>query len=432
LAAEKFDAIVVGAGPAGTSTALSLARRGFSVLLIERGEFPGAKNMFGGIFYRWPLAELVPDFAQSAPIERFITEYRLMMLSADSAVTISYRDRSFASPPFNSFTVLRSKFDKWFASKAQEAGVLLANSVTVEDLIREDGRVVGVRSGPNKEDEAYADVVVAADGVTSNLAVKAGLRGPLRPDQVAMGVKEIVEMSPELIDSRFNVKRNAGIATTILGSTRGKMGGGFIYTNDNSVSVGIVILLSHLMDLKMEPYVILDEFENHPLISPMLEGGKRKEYSAHLIPEAGYDSRPRSYTDGLLLVGDAAFFCDLLYFECTNMAVASGMIAAEAIAKAKADRDFSAKSLRRYEQMLTSHYVMRELKKRRRVPSFFSHNSRLFGTYPTILNRAIRSILTVDGVSKEEKRTAILRQVRQDVGYAALLKDAWKMRALLP
>jgi len=432
LATEKFDVIVVGAGPAGTSTALSLARRGLSVLMIERGEFPGAKNMFGGVFYRWPLNELIPNFTELAPIERFITEYRLMMLSPDSGLTVSYRDPSLASPPFNSFTVSRAKFDKWFASVAEEAGVLVACSVTVEDLIKEDGKVVGVRSGPGGEDEAYADVVVAADGVNSNLAVKAGLRGPLRPEQVALGVKEVIDLGVDLIDSRFNVKRNAGVATTVLGVTHGKMGGGFIYTNDSSVSVGIVILLSHLMDLRMEPYAILDEFENHPLIAPMLDGGKRKEYSAHLIPEAGYDSRPRIYTDGLLLVGDAAFLCDLLYFECTNMAVASGIIAAEAIARAKADRDFSARSLRRYEQLLMSHYVMKELRRRRRVPAFFSSNPRLFGAYPTLLNRSVRSILAVDGTTKEEKRKTILRNVRREVGYANLIRDALKMRVLLP
>src|SRR6476661_747394 len=117
---EKFDCIVVGAGPAGIACTYELAKAGVNVLLIERGEYPGSKNVMGGVLYRKMMEEIVPDFHKEAPLERPIVEQRFMMMDKTSALTFSYKGMEWAEEPFNNFTVLRAKFDQWFAAKAVE------------------------------------------------------------------------------------------------------------------------------------------------------------------------------------------------------------------------------------------------------------------------------------------------------------------------
>ncbi|MGI6187519.1 MAG: FAD-dependent oxidoreductase, partial [Brevibacillus sp.] len=171
--AEKFDAIVVGAGPAGTACAYTLAKAGVNVLLLERGEYPGSKNVMGGVLYRKMMEDIIPGFYKEAPVERPIVEQRFMMLDEQSALTFSYKGLEWAKEPYNNFTVLRAKFDQWFADKAVQQGALLVNETVVRECIVEDGKVVGVRTD-RPDGEVFADVVVLADGVNSLLAKSLG------------------------------------------------------------------------------------------------------------------------------------------------------------------------------------------------------------------------------------------------------------------
>ncbi|MCP8308952.1 MAG: FAD-dependent oxidoreductase [archaeon] len=428
---EKFDAIVVGAGPSGTTAALIMARAGLSVALLERGDYPGAKNMYGGAIYRWPVELIVPDFVEKAPIERRIFDHRLMILSKSSGLTLSFKDLGFAQPPYNAFTALRAKFDRWYASLAEEAGALLLTSVNVTDLIWDGKKVVGVRAGKGSENEIYSNIVIAADGANSKLAIQAGLRQPLSPKEVALGVKEILELDNKIIESRFNLSKNEGVSIQVLGVTHGMMGGGFIYTNQNSLSLGVVILLEHLIRLKMRPYELLDEFKSHPIVKPLIEGGEPKEYSAHLVPEAGYYGIPKLYTDGLMLVGDAASLTSSIYQEGVNMAIASGLYAGKTAIKAKKLGDYSSKTLSNYENLLKSSYVMKELYQLRELPKMFMNNPRLFGLYPDMINYAMREFLTMDGELKRVKRQRIMRKIGERVGFLNLLLDLIKARKLL-
>ena len=191
---DHFDVIVVGAGPAGSAAALITARAGLNVLLIERGEYPGAKNVSGAAFYGSAiLNKLIPDWWEQAPVERYICRRDVLLMSPTTAVSLDFRSASptYVEPPYNAFTILRPKFDRWFAAQAEAAGAFLLTSTVVDDVIIERGKVVGVKVRRD-EGELRADVVIACDGANSFLAQQAGLQRKLKTDELSLGVKEVL------------------------------------------------------------------------------------------------------------------------------------------------------------------------------------------------------------------------------------------------
>ena len=233
---EKFDVIVVGAGPAGNAAAYTLAKGGLNVLQLERGEYPGSKNVQGAILYANSLERLIPDFRDSAPLERHIIEQRMWMTDEKSYLGTHYRSDEFNSEPYNRYTIIRARFDKWFSEQAQSAGALLICEMTVKSLLRnEQGRVIGVEV-EREDGKIYADAVILADGVNSLLATRAGLRSDIKPDHVALAVKEMIFLPRETIEARFNLSGLGGMAIEMLGSiTAGMVGTGFLYTNKDSL-----------------------------------------------------------------------------------------------------------------------------------------------------------------------------------------------------
>lgn len=431
MAAEKFDVAVVGAGLAGTAAAYTLAKAGAKVVLIERGDFPGSKNLMGGILYRQPMEKIIPGWWRDAPVERPISEQRVMVLTDDSAVTMGYKSQRFNEEPFNAFTVRRAYFDKWFADQAVSAGAVLVTETVVTDVLRDNGQIVGVAT--NRDDgDIPASVVIAADGVNSLLSQKAGLHGEWAPDQVAMGVKEIIQMSREKMEDRFGLENGEGTAIEVFGeATLGMMGYGFIYTNRDTLSVGVGVLLSDLIERKVNPNDLLERFKSHPMIRKLLADGEPKEYMAHLIPEGGWTEVPPVYTGGYLVAGDAAMMVNGIFREGSNFAAISGKLAAQTALEALERGDFSARAMGRYVERLQDSFIVRDLEGYSRVSRFAHQHPDLFTVYPRVLAEAIHEVMTVDSVPKRLKLLDVFRHARQRRPLLSIAKDfAGALRAL--
>jgi electron transfer flavoprotein-quinone oxidoreductase len=364
-----FDAVVVGAGPAGSAAALELARAGHSVCLLERGPFPGSKNMYGGVVYGRILDTLIPNWWEDAPVQRWVTRRATMIVTGHQALTVDFRTESWGAPPYNGATAYRPDFDSWLASKATDEGAVLVCSTTATGLLRDGDRVVGVRTDRPGGD-LTADVVIACDGVNSFLAKEAGMYPHTDPANFTVGVKETIALPREVIDERFGVRGDHGVDYEIVGCTGGVPGGGFLYTNTDTLAVGLVLSLPALAAGGVRPEELLRRMKAHPAIAPLVEGGEVKEYSAHVIPEAGYDMMPELVGDGILVAGDAAAMCLAagIWLEGVNFAIGSGAAAGRAAARAVQRGDTSAEGLAGYRTRLESSFVLADHRKLRDAP----------------------------------------------------------------
>lgn len=427
---QKFDAIVVGAGPAGCACGYKLAKAGLNVLVVEKGKFAGAKNTWGGAFYGPALNELIPNFWEEAPIERFIARQRVSFMNKEGCLTVEFTMPQFSQPPYNGFILLRSKFDRWLAKKVQEAGALLITAVQADELLWDGNRVVGIKAG---KDELPAEVVVACDGANSLLAQKARLRKELSARDVKQGVKEVIELPREVIERRFGLADNEGIAWGFVGScTRGLPGGGFIYTNKESISIGVVVQLSALAQKKVRPNDLLESFKQHPAIAPLIEGGKLVEYSAHLIPASGISMMPKLYADGFLVAGDAAALVlgTGLLLEGANFAIASGMLAAQAIKEAKQKGDFSARTLSYYQKLLEESFVLKDLRTFEKAPHFLER-SRIYTSYPDLICDLARMVFTNDGQPRKRAWDCLREAMKGKVSLLQMAFDLIKARGAM-
>lgn len=426
MSEDKFTAIIVGAGPAGSTAAYLLAKEGYDVLLIEKGSAPGAKNMFGGRMYSHALNRIIPNFWEEAPVERPVTSEIITFMSGDRSVSVNSRDAGWARPPYHSFTLLRAEFDAWLASKAEEAGAMLACNICVDDLLFENGKVIGIRAG---EDEMFADVVIAADGVNSILAQKAGLAKMFSAHQAATGVKQIIELPADEIGRRFQLEDNRGAAQLFVGDcSKGMRGGGFLYTNKNSISLGLVINTGDLQKNQIRVPDLIEDFKANPAIAPIVDGGQVAEYSAHLIPEAGLAMMPRIFADGILVAGDAAGFVLNLGYVVRGMdfAIASGEAAAKAVIHAKASSDFSGSALGVYRTFLKESFVLRDMEAYRKAPEFLE-TERLFKTYPEFVTSLAGRLFTVDGSPPFHVFGKILKHLRKNrISLSKLALDSWR------
>lgn len=420
---EKFDCIVVGAGPAGTTCAYTLAKAGLSVVLLERGEAPGAKNVMGGILYSTILNKVIPNFWEEAPVERRIVRKSFSLLSADSELQLGMRFEDFNKPPFNNtFSVLRAKFDPWYTRKAEEAGAMMLNQAVVDKIILEGSKAVGVKTRL-ADGDLFADVVVVAEGVTSLLAKSLGLRGEHIPEHMVTCCKEVHELPQAVIEERFNLEGDEGVSLEYFGgAVKGMVGSAFIYTNKESLSVGIGVSTRDLKYNKLTPNDLIENFKEHPSIRRLVKGGKLLEYSAHMIPEFGYDHLPKLAMDGLIIIGDAAGFVNMnpLYHEGSNLAMASGLAAAQTIIEAKQKNDFSERSLSRYRAALEDSFVLKDLKRYKGISSFAIKHPEFFKEYPELVIELAKDFFTVSETPKGKSRSMLIKKIIKRVNFIKL------------
>ncbi|NJL50189.1 MAG: FAD-binding protein [Blastochloris sp.] len=424
---EKFDAIVVGAGMAGNAAALTMAKRGLKVLQLERGEYPGSKNVQGAILYADMLEKIVPEFREEAPLERHIVEQRFWMMNDTSHVGLQYRSDDFNEEKPNRYTIVRAQFDKWFSKEVQKAGALVLCETTAIELVQDPfGKVLGVRTD-RKGGEVHADVVVLAEGVNGLLGSRAGLRERPKPENVALAVKEMHFLPRETIEARFNLNGDEGVVIEAAGTiSKGMTGVGFIYTNKESLSIGLGCLVSDLKATGQTPYGLLEAFKRHPSVERLIEGSEVKEYAAHLIPEGGFNAIPQLYGDGWVVVGDAAQLNNAVHREGSNLAMTSGRIAGEAIFQIKSRKDpFTAENLKLYKKMLDDSFVIKDLKKYKDMPALLHTSSKnFFLTYPELIAKAMQSYVRVDGVPKIEKEKATVKSFIAGRSLTGLVGDA--------
>lgn len=424
---NKISVIVVGAGPGGVAAAITVARAGYKVLLIERGDFAGAKNMFGGAMYGEPLKEIFPDYENSAPIERYTVEHRYAVLTDDEGTVISHRNEK---NPQNSFTVIRANFDKWAVEQAVKEGVYFAPKTVVRSLLTKEEKVVGIKTDL---EEYYANIVILADGANSLLSKQIGLRNNFKPHQMALGIKEVINLDKEIIESRFNLKDNQGVIYEIMGGPMKEMLGlGYLYTNQKSITIGLGVALDELKKCGKKPYELLDELKSHPVMEPLIKGGKLAEYSAHLIPEGGFYGIPKLYDNGVMVAGDAGMLVNNIHWEGTNLALISGKLAGETAVEAIYNGDFSANMLELYQKKLQNSFIWQDMKSYKNLMPVMSKRAKSFlGYYPNKINEFFNVFTNVNSIPKKKVFRQYIWSFLRSRSLLELLKDGHAVLKLI-
>lgn len=435
----QVDAIVVGGGPAGLSAAYTMAQEGSEVVVIERGEYAGSKNV-GGLLYGTMLNNLIPEFYNKAPIERPVTRRSLIFLGGSEHMALDFGSDTWSIPPYNyTYIVHRSQFDRWFAAEVEEAGASILEGTVVDDLLYDSSngekQVAGVKV--RGEEEFLAPVVILADGANPLVSEKAlktlQLHTGLNHQAHALGVKEIIALPKEKIEDRFQLGPEEGAALDFIGVPfDGLIGGGFIYTEKETVSIGFVAKIDTIVNRKIPPHHIIDTFKKHPKVRKYIEGGELLEYSAHIIPEGGYKAVPDIFDNGMMIAGDAAGLVNMsLYKEGTNHAVESGHYAGLTALEAQRKANFSKDTLRKYGQRLHEGVVMRDLKKYSAVPDILDNTPELLDLYPKKVTNLLVDFFTVSHESKSEIQKRAFKQFLKGLPKFQFVKNMIRSRKLM-
>lgn len=410
----QFDLIVVGAGMAGSTAAAIAAREGLNVAVIERGQKPGAKNYFGGALYTHALQEIYPDFFdRKPPLERPVTETGFWFLSEDGLVKATVQGGHVDNDPIDAYVALRAEFDLWWAEQAAAEGAFFIPKTLVTDFLYEGNQVVGVKTD-RPEGDVYAPVVIVCEGVNNLLTQKLGLIDhDLKISKTALAVKQLISLPTKDINARLGLPDSKhGMAISVVGDVSlGMPGLGFLYTTKSALSLGVGVTLDALQETQIKPYELLQRYLEHPAIAPIIKDGQLMEYGAHLIPEGGWTTMPKLYTDGAMVAGDAASMVNAIHWEGTNMAITAGKQAALTAIEAHQKNDFSAQTLSGYQDRLKETFVLKDLKQYRKMSAFLKNHSEFMDVYPAFLNDALGMFFTGFGKPKGKLYKDIFRSL---------------------
>ena len=391
----EADVLIVGAGPAGLSCALHLANlikkhnqaggnpalASESIYVLEKGREVGAHQLSGAIMNPKALAELVPGFEKSAPLDIPVS---------DSAALFFTRSSSFrfpiTPPPFQNkgnYVISLNRLTKWLGGLVEKTGVNLFTQFSGAQLIYEGqgiGGVITEDKGRDKNGEAKsnytpgyelrAKVTVLAEGPRGSLTkqlVHEKKLDNINPQLYSLGIKELWEVQPGVIEPGY-------VAHTLGWPVPSDMyGGGWIYgLPNNRVSIGLVIGLEY-GNPQFDPHEAFQRWKTHPFVRNILQGGKLVRYGAKTIPAGGWYSMPRTYVDGGLIIGDSAGFLDSQKLKGIHLAIKSGLLAAETILEALRSGDTSANTLRAFPAKVEQSYIKKELWEVRNFHQSFQH-----------------------------------------------------------
>jgi len=436
----EAQAIVVGAGPAGLMAAHKLAKEGLEVIVVERGQYPGAKNL-SGLLYSTVISEAVPDFPSKAPLERPVCKRAMGLLAPQSFTLLSFGSSKWSVPPHNhTWVVYRAQFDRWLASQVEEAGGTILEGTVVEELFCEEKgsttKVSGVRIR-GEEEPFRAPVVILAEGavglVTERARSRLKMRSGEKPQSYGLGIKEIWALPASTIEDRFGLDPGCGAAMEWVGSPfQGLVGGGFLYTGKESLALGLIVKLESMTKAKVSPQDLMEGFKANPEIRRYLKGGELLEYGAHLIPEGGPRAVGQLSQHGLLIVGDAAGLVNAsMYHEGANLAMLSGRLAAEAVIQAHLLGDFSRESLSLYDRMLKESFLMEDLSRLKNIERAHMVFPRLMAELPSRFANLLVDLFEQAPVPKREIRKHAFQRALDGLPKLQTLLDLWKMRGML-
>ncbi len=419
---NKVDVIVVGAGPAGAAAGITLARAGKKVVILERGNFAGSKNMFGGAIYEFPTIDLYPQFKEEAPIERVNTEHRYILADEKSFVSINYK----RFKDSKSYTVNRAKWDAWCIEQAEMVGAYFSPKTTVRELIVRDGKVIGIKTD---DEDFYADIVIIADGVNSLLAKQIGLRKTIKDSDVALGVKAVIKLPKKVLEDRLNLEEGEGCIMELIGAPfDGMTAMGIIYAGEDVISLGLGINLDEMKKHKVTPNEMLNRLAEHPAIAPIIKDGEFSEYSAHLIPEGGVNAMPKLFGNGVMVVGDAAMLVNNVHFEGTNIAMLSGKIAAMTAIEAIDLQDFSEERLSKYAVNLRNTSAFKDLKTYKDVlPTVHANSNSFLKFYPRKVNEFFEMFTQSGFIPRASLYRRYLKNFIIERKISTLLKDIYNI-----
>ena len=392
----EADVLIVGAGPAGLSCALHLANlikkhkeagaepelSAENIYVLEKGREIGAHQLSGAIMNPKGLAELVPEFARTAPLDTPVTDSAALLFTQGSSFRFPITPSPFQNA--GNYVVSLNKIVKWLGGLVESAGVNVFKEFGGAELVYgASGNVAGVitedkgldKNGKPKDNytpgyELRAKVTVLAEGTRGSLSKKLVAEKKLdniNPQSYGIGIKELWDVQPGRIE--------AGYVAHTLGwpLSTDMYGGGWIYglTNDR-VSVGLVIALEYA-DPQFDPHAAFQKWKTHPFVKRILDGGKLVRYGAKSLPYGGWYAMPRNTLDGALIIGDSGSFLDSQRLKGIHLAMKSGMLAAETIFEALKTGDATAKTLNGFQKRVEESYIRDEMWKVRNFHQSFQH-----------------------------------------------------------